>query len=206
MCFKAIETKPRCSEKGQKTYRSAWVSSREVYWCGMMFILKCFQSAFHWLYWCRAFSCSTHRVCMCVKVCITSDNFLTDEYWVLTFLWIRVSVLWVQQENLKVGQCLQSRFRLLHFVWSVCIWLVRVYVWPQVNCKCRTWTKASVPSLLTVISETPPPPSDVIFFPPSPTFRKMCLKETVAVCCALCPRGSGKIGVPACSSTSQDVK
>lgn len=95
----------------------------------------------------------------------------------LTFLWIQVSVQWVQLENSKVGQCLRSRSRLLHSFWNVCLW-------PQLNCKCRAREQhSSVPSLLTVIAPTPPPPSDVIYISCLPTYRKMFERNCGGVLC-----------------------
>lgn len=84
----------------------------------------------------------SHCMYVCAKVCVTSDNFLTKEYWVLTCLCIWVSVQWAQQEKLKVGQSQPSRSWLLHSFWNVCVWLMWVCVWPQLNCKCRARTTA----------------------------------------------------------------
>lgn len=108
--------------KGTGKYWSGNVSSREAYWCGIMFILKCLLRAFYIdTIDCAGRLAACLSLCVCVRVKITSDNFLTDEYWVLTFLWIQVSVQSAQQENSKVGQCLRSRSRLLRSLWNVCI-------------------------------------------------------------------------------------
>lgn len=141
---------------------------------------------FLWLHWwCRTFMC--FFMCVCVCVWITSDNFLTDEYWVLTFLWIRVSVQWAQQENSKVGQCLQSSSLLLDSFWR------REFAELQMQGMNNSYQSHHYlldTFLLLLLLQ----PLDV-FFLHHHTYRKMCLKRSVGMCCALCPSGSRKMEV-----------
>lgn len=70
---------------------------------------------------------------MCHKECITSDNFLSDEYWVMTFLWIWLSTARKSQKWVSV---LSHVPRQIHSLGNVCGW--RDCVRPQLNCKYRT--------------------------------------------------------------------